>query len=80
MDDFNKRADLNDLAEHFQSTTDADKAAAFVRLSAAQRQNYLFSLRAAARDETISPRKRATLWQVERGLTALDEQMWRAKR
>jgi hypothetical protein len=80
MDDFNKRADLNDLAENFQSTSDADKAAVFIRLSPAQRQYYLTNLRAAARDETITSRKRATLWHVERGLTELDRQMSAAKR
>ena len=75
MHDFNKRADLNTLAEQFQSTTDADKAAQFMRFSAPQRADYLIYLRAAARDEVLSPRKRATMWRVERGLAALDRQM-----
>jgi hypothetical protein len=80
MDDFSKRADLNTLAELFQLTSDADKAAAFMRFSAPQRAAYLTTLRAAARDETITSRKRAALWHVERLLTGLDGQMWAAKR
>ena len=80
MDDFSKRADLNSLAELFQSTSDADKAGAFMQFSAPQREAYLMQLRAAARDEVLSPRKRATLWRVERGLSELDRQMLAAKR
>jgi hypothetical protein len=75
MDDFSKRQDLNYLAEQFQSTSDADKAQQFIRCSAAQRADYLWRLRGAAREDILSPRKRAALWHVERRLTALDAQM-----
>ena len=80
MDDFTNRADFNALAEYFQTTTPAEKAAAFMRFTAPQRDAYLAQLRAVVRDEVLSPRKRATLWQVERGLSELDRQMRAAKR
>lgn len=69
------RADLNSFAEFFQSTTDADKADAFVRLSPNQRAEYLYWLRSASRSDEITLKKRATLFNVERQLTALHRRL-----
>lgn len=69
------RADLNSFAEFFQSTTDADKADAFVRLSPNQRTEYLYWLRSASRSDEITLKKRATLFNVERQLTALHRRL-----
>jgi hypothetical protein len=69
------RNDLNLLAEHFQSTPDDEKARQFIAMSPDNRYSYLAQLRAAARSDAITNQKRATLWNVERKLLQIDQEL-----
>jgi hypothetical protein len=78
MTDFD-RNDLNLLVDHFRDSPDADKAAEFVLMSPDARYAYLVELRGATRGD-VAPRKRATLWNIERKLVRLDQELRNAGR
>jgi hypothetical protein len=80
MSDFDQRQDLNTLAEHFQTTSDDDKARAFISMNPDHRYTYLMKLRAAARSDLITNAKKAVLWNVERKLLQIDTELRNARR
>jgi hypothetical protein len=73
------RNETNALAEHFRSTADADKEAAFTHMSPDNRAAYLLQLRGITRSDA-SRRDISVLWNVERKLTRLDEELRHAGR
>jgi hypothetical protein len=73
------RNDLNLLVEHFRKTADADKVSEFVHMNRDNRYGYLVQLREIARSD-VAPRDRATLWNIERKLVRIDQELRRARR
>jgi hypothetical protein len=72
--------DLNNYVDALEATNDADKMRAFVRMAPQDRATYLYHLRAYARSDEISLRRKATLLNVERKLSAIDREAKNAGR
>jgi hypothetical protein len=72
--------DLHQFIDALESTPDIEKQRAFIRMASQDRATYLYNLRAYARDEAITLRKRSTLLNVERKLRAVDTECRNAGR
>jgi len=66
--------DLHQFIDALEATPDIEKQRAFVRMQPNDRASYLYNLRAYARDEAITLRKRATLLNVQRKLEQVDRE------
>jgi hypothetical protein len=63
-----------------EASNDVEKQRAFIRMNPNDRAAYLYNLRACARDDQITLRKRATLLNVERKLAQADREARNAGR
>jgi hypothetical protein len=66
--------DLHQFIDLMEASPDVEKQRAFIRMNPNDRATYLYNLRAYARDESITLRKRATLFNIERKLATIDRE------
>jgi hypothetical protein len=66
--------DLHQFIDLMEASPDIEKQRAFIRMNPSDRATYLYNLRACARDEAITLRKRATLLNIERKLATIDRE------